>query len=66
MHETKIRFGLRAWELIQEEARHDGVSASQFVREAAIALAVHLRTKRGEDGLEHAAELREELQSPRD
>lgn len=47
MRETKIRFGLRAWKLIQEEARADGVSASQFVRESAIARAVYLRTKRG-------------------
>lgn len=65
MRETKIRFGARAWELIQEEARADGVSASQFVRESAIARAAYLRTKRGEtpmaDAMEEIVEkLREE------
>lgn len=48
MRETKIRFGVRAWQLIQEEARHDGVSASQFVRESAIVRATYLRTLRGD------------------
>lgn len=48
MRETKIRFGLRAWEIIQEEADADGVSASQFVREAALARAFYMRYKRGE------------------
>lgn len=46
MRETKIRFGQRAWALIQEEASLDGVSASQFVREAAIARAVYIRAER--------------------
>jgi uncharacterized protein (DUF1778 family) len=48
MRETKIRFGQRAWNLIQSEARADGVSASQFVREAAVARAVLARHERGE------------------
>lgn len=48
MRETKIRFGVRAWEIIQEEADLDGVSASQFVREAALARAIYMRYKRGE------------------
>lgn len=48
MRETKIRFGVRAWELIQEEATRDGVSASQFVREAALARTFYLRAQRGE------------------
>lgn len=48
MRETKIRFGARAWDLIQQEARNDGVSASQFVREAALARALYARHLRGE------------------
>lgn len=48
MRETKIRFGERAWKIIQEEAILDGVSASQFVRESALARAVYLRSLRGE------------------
>lgn len=49
MRETKIRFGRRFWEIIQEEAANDGCSASQFVREAAIARAFYARYLRGED-----------------
>lgn len=48
MRETKIRFGQRAWNLIQSEAEIDGISASQFVREAAIARAILVRYERGE------------------
>ena len=48
MRETKIRFGNRAWELIQEEAEIDGVSASQFVREAAVARAIFMKNRRGD------------------
>lgn len=48
MREAKIRFGVRAWELIQDEARLEGVSASQFVREAAIARAIYVHYQRGE------------------
>lgn len=48
MTEAKIRFGRRAWEIIREEARLDGISASQFVREAAIARAFYMRYQRGE------------------
>jgi uncharacterized protein (DUF1778 family) len=46
MRETKIRFGVEAWKLIQAEAKLEGVSASQFVREAALVRAVYRRTLR--------------------
>jgi hypothetical protein len=49
MRETKIRFGEEAWRLIQEEAARDGVSGSQFVREAATAWAIYLRAGRTSD-----------------
>lgn len=49
MREAKIRFGAALWNLIQEEASRDGVSASQFVREAAMVRAVVYRMRRGED-----------------
>lgn len=40
-----MRFGESAWQLIQEEARREGVSATAYVREAAIARALIDRTK---------------------
>lgn len=48
MHDIKVRFTRRSWELIREEAAVDGVSASQFIREAALARTVYMRTRRGE------------------
>lgn len=35
-----MRFGATAWRLIQEEARREGVSATAYVREAAVARAM--------------------------
>ena len=40
-----MRFGESAWRLIQEEAEREGVSATAYVREAAIARALIDRTK---------------------
>ena len=45
-----IRFGDSTWEDIQQEAHREGVSASQFVREAAVARVWMLRGLRGETG----------------
>jgi hypothetical protein len=36
MRVTTIRFGRTAWERIQQAAHDEGVSASQYVREAAL------------------------------
>lgn len=46
MRNVTLRFGGRVWELIQEEAAIDGISASQYVREAALARAIHAQAKR--------------------
>jgi uncharacterized protein (DUF1778 family) len=46
MKNVTLRFGGRVWELIQEEAAIDGISASQFVREAALARAIHAQARR--------------------
>ena len=36
MKVTTIRFSERLWAQLEEEARAEGISASQFVREAAV------------------------------
>jgi hypothetical protein len=36
MRIQSVRFSEKAWAAIQEEARKEGVSASQYVREAAL------------------------------
>lgn len=45
MVERKMRFGEEAWRLIQGEAKREGVSATAYVREAAIARALIDRAK---------------------
>lgn len=40
-------FSDTGWELVQQEARQQGVSAAQFVREASVAYAVWLLAQRG-------------------
>lgn len=42
--------------MIQEEAHHDGVSASQFVREAALARALYARSQRSDNAAGEAFE----------
>lgn len=42
MQVQSIRFSDRQWALIQEKARGQGISAGQFVREAAVAHAIVL------------------------
>ncbi len=37
MHQTTIRFVPRVWEQLEQEARAQGVSSAQYVREATIA-----------------------------
>lgn len=48
MHGQMVRFGRAQWQLIQEEAAVEGVSASQYVRDAAWTRAVIARARRGE------------------
>lgn len=53
-----VRFSPRTHALIKREAEAEGVTITQFVREAALARAYHAIGKRGDDGPEHAAILR--------
>lgn len=41
-----MRFSQAGWELIQQEAREQGISATEFVRTSAILYAIYLRTRR--------------------
>ena len=44
-----VRFGVIQWELIREEAAMEGVSASQFIRDAAFLRAMFHRARRNAD-----------------
>lgn len=46
MQVQSIRFGERQWRLIQAEAEAEGVSASQFIRDAAYGRALLTRAER--------------------
>ena len=46
MRTVTLRFGQRLWELVIEEAEHDGISTSAFIREAALARAIYARARR--------------------
>lgn len=48
MHRLTVRFGVTLWRLLQEEAERDGVSAAQFVREAALVMVATRRVERGD------------------
>jgi hypothetical protein len=48
MKATTIRFGATVHEIIEAAAKAEGVSFSQYVREASILRAVHERTQRQE------------------
>lgn len=46
MQIVSVRFGAEQIEVIQQEAEHEGVSASQFIRDAAYARAVLYSARR--------------------
>lgn len=48
MRSVKIRFSEPLWALIRAEAEREGISPSQFVRDAAMARGIYLQTQRGE------------------
>jgi len=48
MHATTIRFSLASWELIEREARREGVSVAQYIREAALLQAAYRIGRTGE------------------
>lgn len=49
MRQRRVMFSDAAWDLIQREARDQGISASQLVREAALAHAIWMSAQRGGD-----------------
>ena len=49
MKVTTVRFGLDLWALLEQEAARDGVSVSQYIREAALARAAAAAAARGDE-----------------
>jgi hypothetical protein len=54
MHQTTVRFGLDLWEQLELECARLGVSAAQFLREAAVARLAYTAGRRGETDYESA------------
>lgn len=48
MKVTTVRFSERMWAVLEEEARSEGVSVAQFVREAAMMRLGYVLGSRGE------------------
>jgi hypothetical protein len=48
MHQTTVRFGPDLWEALEEECRHLGMSAAQYLREAALARLSFTAGRRGD------------------
>lgn len=49
MHVSTVRFGDDLWEALDREARREGVSVAQFVRDAALLRIATLAARRGDD-----------------
>jgi hypothetical protein len=54
MRATTVRFGEALWTLVEQEAEREGVSAAQFVRDAAIVRAAYAMGQRGDLNLDAA------------
>src|SRR4051794_17326815 len=54
MHQTTVRFGPDLWAALEVECGRLGVSAAQYLREAAVARLSYTAGRRGEDDFEHA------------
>ncbi|HEX6714151.1 MAG TPA: hypothetical protein VF066_12230 [Thermoleophilaceae bacterium] len=54
MHQTTVRFGPDLWAALEEECARLGVSAAQYLREAALARLSYTAGRRGETEYEHA------------
>lgn len=54
MHQTTVRFGPDLWEALEAECARLGVSAAQYVREAALARLAYTAGRRGELEYEQA------------
>jgi hypothetical protein len=57
MHQTTVRFSEELWQALEEECARLGVSAAQYLREAALTRIVYAAGKRGDDEFEFALEL---------
>jgi hypothetical protein len=47
MHPTTVRFSDAMWRMVETEAREEGISASQFIRESVFARMMIAEAKRG-------------------
>ena len=56
MHQTTVRFGPDLWEALEAECARLGMSAAQYVREAALARLSYMAGQRGDKGYERALE----------
>jgi hypothetical protein len=54
MHQTTVRFGPDLWDAVELECARLGVSAAQYLREAALARLSYSAGRRGEDDYEEA------------
>ena len=54
MHQTTLRFPRDVWAALEQEATRLGVSAAQYIREAAVARLAYGLGRRGDPGLENA------------
>jgi hypothetical protein len=63
MRATTIRFNPELWELLEREARREGVSVAQYVRDAALFRAAYGLGERGAPANEGLVGLREEVSS---
>jgi hypothetical protein len=57
MRATTVRFSEDLWSLVEQEASREGVSAAQFVRDAAVMRAAYLMGRRGDTDLEQVLRL---------
>jgi hypothetical protein len=57
MRATTVRFSEDLWSLVEHEASAEGVSAAQFVRDAAVMRAAYLMGRRGDTDLERVLQL---------
>lgn len=65
MRQRRVNFTDASWELVQQEAQLQGISAGQLVREAALAYAVWLLCQRGGNSTTETIErIIEQLREP--
>jgi GAF domain-containing protein len=54
MRATTVRFGEALWDLVEREAERDGVSAAQYIRDAAVLRTAYAMGRRGDEDYEQA------------